>query len=92
MYQDLFDDKHRIFEVLLKPDSQLKNKTRQSGAYDKNLLCDDCDNRVLGSLERYASLALYGGIELTIDRRSNHDSSTYINVKGIDYLVMTTEI
>jgi hypothetical protein len=85
MYQDLFDDKHRIFEVLLKPDSQLKNKTRQSGAYDNNLLCHDCDNRVLGSLERYASLALYGGIELTIDRRLNHDSSTYINVKGIDY-------
>lgn len=85
MYQDLFDDKHRIFEVLLKPNSQLKNKTRQSGGYDKNLLCDDCDNKVLGSLESYASLALYGGIELTIDRRSNPNSSAYINIKGIDY-------
>lgn len=85
MYQDLFDEKHRIFEVLLKPDSQLKNKTRQSGGYEKNILCDNCDNKVLGGLERYASLALYGGIELTIDRRSNQNASTYINVKGIDY-------
>jgi hypothetical protein len=85
MYQDLFDEKHRIFEVLFKPDLQLQNKTRQSGGYDKDILCDKCDNKVLGSLERYASLALYGGIELTIQSRANQNTSSYINVKGIDY-------
>ena len=85
MYQDLFDEKHRIFEVLLKTDSLPQCKTRQSGAYDKYILCSNCDNKVLGSLERYASLALYGGIELTIESGSNHNTSRYINVKGIDY-------
>ena len=85
MYQDLFDEKHRIFEVLIKPDLQLKKKPRQSGGYDKNILCENCDNKILGSLERYASLALYGGIELMIDTKSNKNTSTYINVKGIDF-------
>ena len=83
MYQDLFDEKHRIHDVTFKPDFHLRSKTRQSGAYDKNILCATCDNEVLGSLERYASRVLYGGIELTLEKRTN--TSTYINIKGIDY-------
>jgi hypothetical protein len=39
----------------------------------------------LGSLERYASLVLYGGIELTIENSQDQNKSTYISVKGIDY-------
>lgn len=85
MYQNLFDEKHRIFEVLLKTDTQLQSKTRQSGGYDKYILCGNCDNKVLGRLERYASLALYGGIELTIESNEAQNRSRYINVKGIDY-------
>jgi hypothetical protein len=85
MYQDLFDEKHRIFEVLLKTDTQLQSKTRQSGGYDKYILCGNCDNKVIGRLERYASLALYGGIELTIESSEAQNKSRYINVKGIDY-------
>ncbi len=85
MYQNLFDEKHRIFEVLLKQDSQLKKRTRQSGGYDKDILCGKCDNKILGSLERYASLVLYGGIELTIENSQDQNKSTYISVKGIDY-------
>ena len=88
MYQDLFDEKHRIFEVLFKPDLQLQNKTRQSGVYDKDILCDKCDNKVLGSLERYASLALYGGIELTIQSRANQNTSSKISsaITALDVL------
>ena len=85
MYQDLFDEKHRIFEVLFKQGDQLKKKSRQSGGYDKNILCGNCDNKILGSLERYASLVLYGGIELTIENSQDQNKSTYINVNGIDY-------
>lgn len=85
MYQDLFDEKHRIYEVLFKPDFQIKSKTRQSGGYDKYILCATCDNKVLGSLERYASLVLYGGIELTLEKRTNTSTSININIKGIDY-------
>lgn len=85
MYKDLFDSKHRIHEVLFKPEKQLNSQTRQSGGYDKNILCGNCDNKILGSLERYASLVLYGGIELTIEITSDKNKSTYISVKGIDY-------
>jgi hypothetical protein len=85
MYKDLFDEKHRLHEVLLKPENQLKSKIRQSGGYDKNILCGNCDNKILGRLERYASLVLYGGIELTIQNNSVKNQSTYISVKGIDY-------
>jgi len=85
MYQDLFDEKHRIHEVLLKPENQLKGKTRQSGGYDKNILCGNCDNKILGRLESYASLVLYGGIELTIEYSTAKNKSTYISVKEIDY-------
>jgi hypothetical protein len=85
MYQDLFDEKHRIFEVLLKQDDQLKKKPRQSGGYDKDILCGNCDNKILGSLERYASLVLYGGIELTIENSQGQNKSKYVSVKGLDY-------
>ena len=85
MYKDLFDQKHRIHEVLFQHINQIKSKMRQSGAYDTNILCGDCDNKVLGSLERYASLVLYGGIELTIENSTDRNKSRYVRVNGIDY-------
>ena len=39
----------------------------------------------MGSLETYASQALYGGIELTIENSQGQNKSTYVSVKGIDY-------
>lgn len=85
MYKDLFDQKHRIHEVLLQPINQIKSKMRQSGVYDTNILCGNCDNKVLGRLERYASLVLYGGIELTIESMADRNKSSYVKVNGIDY-------
>lgn len=85
MYQDLFDEKHRLHEVQLKPTLPLKNKTKQSGAYEKNILCQSCDNKILGRLETYASQALYGGIDLAIENKVGPSASPYINVKGLDY-------
>jgi hypothetical protein len=85
MYQDLFDYKHRIHEVSIKQKNQIQSKTRQSGGYDKNILCGNCDNKILGRLERYASLVFYGGIELKIENVSNKNQSIYVSVKGIDY-------
>ena len=85
MYKELFDEKHRLYEALLSPDYQLKSKTRQTGGYDKNILCGNCDNKIFGRLERYASLVLFGGIELSIKAISGESKSTYVHVKGIDY-------
>jgi hypothetical protein len=84
MYQDLFDEKHRIHEVVVNKEYPLKSKMRQSGVYDKNILCSNCDNKIIGSLESYASYALYDGIELTVEH-STDNLRKYINVKGLNY-------
>jgi hypothetical protein len=85
LYRDLFDDKHRLYEALLSPTYQIQSKLRQSGGYDRNILCGDCDNKIIGNLERYASLVLFGGIDLSITQSSPESMSRYIEVKGIDY-------
>ena len=63
MYQDLYDDKHKIF--FLSPYERLKGegyiKRPSSGEYESNILCADCDNVLLSSYEDYARKALYGG-------------------------------
>ena len=84
MFQDLFDEIHRYHEVTVNNQYPLKSKIRQSGAYDKNILCKICDNNLLGSLETYASHALYGGIELTIENGAINNSK-YTKINGLDY-------
>ena len=84
MYQDLFDEKHRYHEVIVNKEYPLRNKPRQSGVYEPDILCSTCDNKKIGGLETYASQALYGGIELTIENGAIN-SSKYIRVQGLDY-------
>lgn len=58
---EMYDDKHRMYS--LTKDDILKNrkiKQEQSGIYDSYILCKDCDNRIIGSYEKYASDAIYG--------------------------------
>jgi hypothetical protein len=57
MYNGIGDDKNRIFLVSsLRP---FKQKVVQSGAYEEQILCAECDNSILGKLERYAYNNLY---------------------------------
>lgn len=59
----MYDDKHRMnFLCLTKNDILQNRKTRQkqSGIYDRYILCADCDNRIISSYENYASNAIYG--------------------------------
>lgn len=79
------DHKHRLYEVLLTQDYQIQSKVRQSGGYDKNILCGNCDNKIIGNLERYASLVLFGGVGLSIKPESKESKSIYLGVEGIDY-------
>ena len=57
----IYDAKHRIHSFT-KGDvlSDRKIKFEQSGIYVGNILCANCDNVVIGSYERYASMAIYG--------------------------------
>jgi len=84
MYQELFDEKHRYYEVIVNNEYPLKTKPRQSGVYEPNILCSTCDNKIFGALETYDSQALYGGIDITIENGAIN-SSKYIRVKGLDY-------
>ncbi|RZJ76122.1 MAG: hypothetical protein EOO45_03405 [Flavobacterium sp.] len=59
MYNGLFDAKHKLNYVNYEnPDRQQKLST---GIYDANVLCNQCDNEVLGKIESYVSIMIYGG-------------------------------
>jgi len=62
MYKYLFDQKHQIFLTSSKDfkNGELKNKKRNTGVYDGEILCSTCDNEVIGQYETYASKIIYG--------------------------------
>lgn len=60
MYQGLFDDMHFIASVHL---IEMKiGKMKPSDFYDSDILCAECENNVLSTLESYARKVLFGGI------------------------------
>jgi hypothetical protein len=61
MYQSLFDNGHKLNK--LAPAELINGKGRISrpsaGEYESSLLCEDCDNKIIGGYETYARNALY---------------------------------
>src|SRR5665647_2165945 len=59
MYKGLFDENHFIAQIDL---IEFKRKRLlPNGFYDSNILCENCDNVILGILESYASIVIWGG-------------------------------
>jgi len=58
MYKGIFGQEKKIVQI--NTDNLEKKSTLFSGIYDKNILCSSCDNEIIGKLETYASLILYG--------------------------------
>jgi hypothetical protein len=63
MHQGLFDQHHKIIKFV---PAEYVNDNRcilrpSSGEYESGILCERCDNKVIGQYETYAKLALYGG-------------------------------
>ena len=87
------DDKNIFFEVTYDLDTnKSKPKKVQTGEFDKNILCSDCDNRILGSnYERYAQKSMYGkGINPEIapickNYKNPNDGAEYSICTNIDY-------
>ena len=87
MYNVVFDETHRTIYQDLKVEDRYK--LYQTGFYDKYILCEYCDNVVLGSLERYGASVLYttdtatNGVKVsqTIER----PGVIIMNVQNIDY-------
>jgi len=85
MYQDLFDKKNRMHMIQRKKGAFQQIGYRQSGEFDKFILCHNCDNKVLGKLERYASLILYGVYPKILKHRVGPDGIKYTYCAEIDY-------
>ncbi|WET69724.1 hypothetical protein [Sphingobacterium sp.] len=57
IYNGLFDDKHRLVSLNI---NDFNDKSyHQTGYHEGGILCADCDNGILGGLERYASNTIY---------------------------------
>ncbi|HYM93847.1 MAG TPA: hypothetical protein VET23_06895 [Chitinophagaceae bacterium] len=64
MYKGIFDERHKMIlsPIAIEPVEKRFIKTPSDGEYEGGLLCDDCDNKLLGDYyENYASRAIYGG-------------------------------
>lgn len=85
MYQELFDDKHRLFRG--NPLIRKNPKIIQSGEKEGGLLCAGCDNGIIGGYEGYASKVLYGGETGVTSRniKKADDGLELTLVEGLDY-------
>jgi hypothetical protein len=62
MFKKMKDENHSFYNITYNLDTkQTKSKKTQKEDYDKNILCGDCDNGIIGGIyEDYAKDALYG--------------------------------
>ena len=61
MYKPLYNENHKFYE-LTKEDNLKGEKVipyKQIGEFDKDILCEKCDNELLGSLEKYAQKVFF---------------------------------
>jgi hypothetical protein len=85
LYQGVFDETNRTVFQHLEKDS---HKFYQTGFYDKHILCEHCDNVILGSLERYASSVFYhanSSDSLRITETREQLDLAIMHVQNIDY-------
>ena len=84
MYQDLYDEKHKmyVFNPIKKAQEKGHVKRPSSGEYEGGILCADCDNVLLGEFETYASKAIYGG---ALPAKECPTSENCINQHGVKF-------
>lgn len=76
-YKRVYDDRHRLHE--LTTDVDVPNKSYLQKGIREKLLCVNCE-RQLAVYEKYVSEVLFGGVEITIERRERS-----LRIWGIDY-------
>lgn len=85
LYKGLFDEKHKIVKVNL---SDFSDATfHQTGFNDRDILCAECDNNVIGKHERYASNTIFGNHDnIEIETYAgNAIVLPYMRFKDLDY-------
>jgi hypothetical protein len=86
MYKGVFDETNRGLLESLKDNRE--PKFYQTGIYDKNVLCENCDNVLIGRLERYAASVLptpVASANIHVIDRLENDQLTTLYVSGMDY-------
>lgn len=84
MYQDLLAEKGKMIKAKSGEQPE-RTKSIQTGDFDKHILCEDCDNRVIGQYESYASKVLYGGkVPIKVKNLKIGDNK-FIEVENINY-------
>lgn len=91
LYKPLYDDQHTFFEIQYK-DHQIKNrKPKFKGVHEKGILCEKCDNVIIGQNESYSRNALFefekikAGSRPTKEVVKNSDGSYCSIIRKIDY-------
>lgn len=88
MYQGLFDNEHFIHKINF--ENFKKSQKVPSGEYESNILCKECDNKIIGGYEDYARRILYGGQlnknnTIFFENRQNQGGVKTTYCKGVDY-------
>jgi len=88
MYKGLFSEDHHIASVDL--NGARKTIFYPNGIYDSNILCKECDNKILGSLESYSKIILWGGNGKpksyhSVDIEADQSNNKLLHISNIDY-------
>lgn len=85
MYKGLFDEDRKMLIANLK-DLSKKPQMAQSGIFEKNILCENCEN-IFSKNERYTSHFFNGSASssLLFKNKISRDGLRTISITGIDY-------
>jgi len=88
MHKGLRDGDGKFFRISI--DDFSKSQAIYTGEFESDILCQECDNNILGGLEGYASRLLYGGQlykgeNIKFENRKNQYGVAMTNISGIDY-------
>ena len=87
MYKGMKEAEKVFYQTVYNLDTKdQKTKKIQTGPFDKEILCDDCDNKILGGIyESYAEKSMYGqNLNPKIAPDCNHNKDPKY---GIEYTI-----
>jgi len=91
LHSDLFDKHHKLIKFntfdLLKGNNRFSKPS--SGQYEKGILCEKCDNQILGKYETYISKVLKNNLsdnkKIICKRITNQFNLSFIKIKNLNY-------
>jgi len=91
LHSDLFDKNHKLIKFdtadLVKGNNRISKPS--SGEYEGGLLCDKCDNQLLGKYETYISNVLKNNLnsneKINCQRTTNQNGMSFIKVENLDF-------